>query len=140
MAGDPPWKRLRTARLADAEAHAATEPEAEQPASQAGEESVMHEPTAEQSTGAPSTPRPETDTTSQPIVRDISDIRDRVYRTSRICDYLLDQNAILYRMHVASACHLAELFTLQRRMRKILKRVDLQAHELAAGFEVDADE
>ena len=119
MAGDPPWKRLRTARLADAEAHAATEPEAEQPASQAGEESVMHEPTAEQSTGAPSTPRPETDTTSQPIVRDISDIRDRLYRANRMCGYLLDHNVILYRMHVANACHLAELVTLQQGMHEL---------------------
>ncbi len=58
MAGDPPWKRLRTARFADAEAYAATEPEAEQPASQAGEEPVIDEPTTEQSTGAPSTPQP----------------------------------------------------------------------------------
>jgi hypothetical protein len=138
MADDPPWKRLRTARFADAEAYAATEPEAEQPASQAGEEPVIDEPTTEQSTGAPSTPSPETCTPSQVFFRDLSDIRVLLDHADCICGYLLAQNGVLYRMHGASASHLAKSLTLQRDMLEIMDRVDLQAVELVAALEADA--
>ena len=138
MADDPPWKRLRTARFADAEAYAATEPEAEQPASQAGEEPAIDEPTTEQSTGAPSTPSPETCTPSQVFFRDISDIRVILDRADCICGYLLAQNGVLYRMNAASASYLAKSLNLQRDMLEIIDRVDLQAVELVAALEVDA--
>ncbi len=138
MADDPPWKRLRTARFADAEAYAATEPEAEQPASQAGEEPVIDEPTTERSTGAPSTPSPETCTPSQILFRGIADIRDRLDRTDHLCGYLLVHNGVFNRMHRANASHLAKLITLQRDMLEILDRVDLHAVEWVAALEADA--
>ncbi len=115
-----------------------TEPEAEQPASQAGEEPVIDEPTTEQSTCAPSTPSPETRTQSQVFFGDLSDIRVILDRADCICGYLLAQNGVLYRMHGASASYLAKSLTLQRDMLEIFDRVDLQAVELVAALEVDA--
>ena len=130
MAAEHPAKRRRTAPPSDADDNALPEPEPEKPALQAGEEPVIAEYSAEQSTGAPSTPSPETDTTSQTIFRDISDTRDRLYHADRMCGFLPDHNAILNPMHMANARHLAEPFTFQRGMREILKRVGLHAKRI----------
>ena len=139
MAGALPWKRCRTARLADADANAAPEPEAEQPASQPGEEPVIAESTAEHSTGAPGILSPEARTPSQVFFHVISDIRDRLDRIGRICGYLLVHNGVLNRMHRANARYLVELTTLQRDMLEILHRVGLQGEEWIAGLEDDGD-
>jgi hypothetical protein len=66
MAAEHPATRSRTAPLADADANDLPEPEPEQPALQAGEEPVIAEYSAGQSTGAPIITITETDTTERP--------------------------------------------------------------------------
>ena len=97
MAAEHPAKRSRTAPPSDADDNALPEPEPEKPALQAGEEPVIAEYSAEQSTGAPITTIAEIGTNSNVFDRDCADLQKYLNESERILRSLNSNTSSLAR-------------------------------------------
>jgi hypothetical protein len=126
MSSARPARRSRTLPLADDNA----EPEAEQPASQAGEEFVVADPVADSSADSP------TGTPSIPITlvtfRDLANIEQRLVDTERFVAHMWHD-----RLHTINSCYLAVLGMLQQAMLVMLHRLALRGQDV---LDVDDDD